>query len=259
MAVETKPPRPKNRISADLSGPPAGKDDIRSLPATVEWLRREGLLLETDVEVDGDLELTGVQKHFDGSYPVLFNNVKGYPHARAITNLFANMDIVNRYFGWKDGKERTKKLAHALTHPIPAEIVTQNEAPVQEEVITDDLEVNKWLMAIRHTVLESEITIGSGNSVVIGDYFHGGSHIGYNRMNFRWGNIGTFQPAPGGHMWQIMTEHYKDPSRCRSRWRSGCRSRRRSSREAASTTRCSRAVATRSVPPARSRAFRCDT
>src|SRR5207247_4469233 len=71
MAVETKPPRPKNRISADILGPPAGKNDSRSLPATVEWLRREGLLLETDVEVDGDLELTGVQKHFDGSYPVL--------------------------------------------------------------------------------------------------------------------------------------------------------------------------------------------
>ncbi|HTH70295.1 MAG TPA: UbiD family decarboxylase, partial [Candidatus Saccharimonadales bacterium] len=211
MAVETKARRPKNRIAADLSGPPASKDDIRSLPATIEWLRHQGLLLETDVEVDGDLELTGVQKHFDGSYPVLFNNVKGYPHARAITNLFANMDIVNRYFGWADGKDRTKKLAHALTHPIPAEIIPQDQAPVQEEVITDDLEVNKWLMAIRHTVLESEITIGSGNSVVIGDVFHGGSHIGYNRMNFRWGNVGTFQPAPGGHMWQIMTEHYHDP------------------------------------------------
>src|SRR5437773_7732815 len=145
MAVETKPPRPKNRISADLAGPPAGKDDIRSLPATVEWLRREGLLLETDVEVDGDLELTGVQKHFDGSYPVLFNNVKGYPHARAITNLFANMDIVNRYFGWNDRRERTKKLAHALTHPIPAQNVTQNDAPGQEQSITDDLQVDQGL------------------------------------------------------------------------------------------------------------------
>src|SRR5437667_6269739 len=211
MAVETKPPRSKNRISADILGQPAGKNDIRSLPATVEWLRREGLLLETDVTVDGDLELTGVQKHFDGSYPVLFNNVKGYPHARAITNLFANMDIVNRYFGWKDGKDRTRKLAHALTHPIPAEIVEQTEAPAQEEVITDDLEVNKWIMAIRHTVLQSEITISSGNIVGIGVYIHDISHILYNRMNFRWGNIGTFQPAPGGHMWQIMTEHYKDP------------------------------------------------
>ena len=196
MAVETKARSPKNKISRDLSGPPASKDDIRSLPATIEWLRREGLLLETDVEVDGDLELTGVQKHFDGSYPVLFNNVKGYPHARAITNLFANMDIVNRYFGWKDGPDRTRKLAHALTHPIPAEIISQDSAPVQEEVITDPKNVNDFIMAIRHTVLESEITIGSGNSVVIGDVFHGGSHIGYNRMNFRWGNIGTFQPAP---------------------------------------------------------------
>src|SRR3989449_4734190 len=151
MAVETKARRPKNRISADLSGPPASKDDIRSLPATIEWLRREGLLLETDVEVDGDLELSGVQKHFDGSYPVLFNNVKGYPHARAVTNLFANMDIVNRYFGWTDGKDRTRKLAHALTHPVPAEIGEQTEAPVPEEGSTADLEVNKWIMAIRHT------------------------------------------------------------------------------------------------------------
>src|SRR5205085_10317223 len=130
--------RPENCTAADLAGTPAATEDIRSPPATIAWLRREGLLLETDVEVDGDLELTGVQKHFDGSYPVLFNNVKGYPHARAITKLFANMDIVNRYFGWKDGKERTKKLAHALTHPIPAEIVRQDEAPVQEKVITDD-------------------------------------------------------------------------------------------------------------------------
>src|SRR5258708_28107836 len=136
MAVETKARRAKNRITTDLSGPPATKDDIRSLPATVEWLRREGLLLETDVEVDGDLELTGVQKHFDGSYPVLFNNVKGYPHARAITNLFANMDIVNRYFGWTDGTDRTKTLAHSLTHPLPSEIVAQDKPPVQEERIT---------------------------------------------------------------------------------------------------------------------------
>src|SRR5262249_29653441 len=38
----------------------------------------------------------------------------------------------------------------------------------------------------------------------------GGSHIGYNRMNFRWGNVGTFQASPGSHMWQIITEHYRD-------------------------------------------------
>src|SRR5919204_1331064 len=194
----------------DPKGQRAPKEVLRSLPLTIEWLRREGLLMETDVPVSGDLELTGIQKHFDGGYPILFNNVKSYPHLRAITNFFANMDVVDRLFGWEDRTARTRKLADALTHPIPNEEVGQDEAPVQQEVVTDDLEVNKFILPIRHTHLESEITIGSGNSVVVGDRFWGGSHIGYNRMNFRWGNVGTFQISPGSHMWQVMTKYYKD-------------------------------------------------
>ncbi|MGH2375383.1 MAG: UbiD family decarboxylase [bacterium] len=183
---------------------------IQSVRGTLEWLKQEGLLLETDVEVDPDLEITGVQKHLDGSYPLLFKRVKGYPDAEAVTNLFANMGIVDRMFGWESPVTRTRKLAHALTHPIPPVEVPQGEAPCQEEVITDHLDVNKYVVAIRHTELESERTIGSGNSVVVGPYFHGGSHIGYNRMNARWGNICTFQSAPGSHMWQVITEHYRD-------------------------------------------------
>src|SRR5437773_4294549 len=97
--------------------------DIQSLPAAVEWLRSEGLLLETDVPVSGDLELTGIQKALDGSFPILFNNVQGYPHARAITNLFANYEIIERMFGWDGPVDRTKKLAYALTHPLkPVEV-----------------------------------------------------------------------------------------------------------------------------------------
>jgi UbiD family decarboxylase len=194
----------------DPKGPAAPKEALRSLPATIEWLRKEGLLMETDTEVSGDLQLTGLQKHFDGSYPLLFNSVKGYPHVRAITNFFANMDIVDRLFGWSDRTARTRELAHALTHPIANEIVSQGDAPVMQEVITDDLDVNKYILPIRHTHLESEITIGSGNSVVVGDKFWGGTHIGYNRMNFRWGNVGTFQISPGSHMWQVMTKYYKE-------------------------------------------------
>src|SRR5205823_3437633 len=198
--------RTKTQLADPRGVKPAPKDALRSLPATIDWLRREGLLMETDVEVDGDLQLTGIQKHFDGSYPILFNNVKGYPHARAITNLFANYDVIERMFGWNGPTERTRRLAHALTHPLPPVVVSSDEAPCQEEVLTDDLDVNKYIMAIRHTPPETELTIGSGNSVVVGEYFHGGSHIGYNRMNFRWGNVGTFQSAPGAHMWQIISE-----------------------------------------------------
>ncbi len=186
------------------------KLDISSLRSALDWLRAEGNLIETDVEVDPDLEITGIQKSLDGSLPILFGQIKGYPYARAVTNLFAKMDIVDRMFGWESPQDRTRKLAYSITHPIPPVQVSQKEAPSQEVVITDDLNVNQHVVAIRHTALESERTIGSGNSVVVGPYFHGGSHIGYNRMNARWNNVCTFQSAPGAHMWQIITEHYHD-------------------------------------------------
>ena len=71
MALEVRPPAPLDIRAADTPS----ADEIRSLPGTLEWLRRNGLLLQTDVEVSGDLELTGVQKHLDGSLPLLFDNV----------------------------------------------------------------------------------------------------------------------------------------------------------------------------------------
>jgi len=192
---------------AKKAGARVGVKDLRE---AVDWLRSKGYLIETDKEVDPDQEITSLQKIFDGSLPMLFNNVKGMPYARAITNLFADARITEELFGWKDALDKTKKTAYAIDHPLKPVIIEQDEAPVQEEVLTTDLDVNKWVTAIRHTHIESEMTIGSGISCVVGPYFDGGSHIGYNRMNFRWGNVGTFMIAPGSHMWQMMTEHYKD-------------------------------------------------
>src|SRR5262250_3364079 len=89
-------------------------NDLRS---TLEWLRTQGDLIETEKEVDPDLQVTGLQKHMDGGCPVLFNNVKGKPNHRIVTNLFGDMTIINRMFGWKDDAERVRKLAYALSHP----------------------------------------------------------------------------------------------------------------------------------------------
>src|SRR3990172_13082963 len=121
------------------------KPDITSLRSTIEWLRAEGDLVETDKEVNPDLEITGLQKHFDGSIPILFNKVKGKPHARAITNLFSDIRVVEKMFGWKDSLDRVKKVARALDRPLAPVTISQDEAPVQELVITDDLDVNKWI------------------------------------------------------------------------------------------------------------------
>src|SRR6266700_2675160 len=131
-----------------IKGPRPDPGVLRSLGASLDWLRQEGLLLETDVEVDPDLEITGVQKHLDGTIPILFHNVKGYPHLAAVTNLFTNIEILDRMFGYGSPQARTRQLAHALTHPIPPQPVGSDEAPCQEVVVTDDLEVNRWVPAI---------------------------------------------------------------------------------------------------------------
>ena len=44
--------------------------DITSLRSALSWLRAQGYLIETEKEVNPDLEITGLQKHFDGSFPI---------------------------------------------------------------------------------------------------------------------------------------------------------------------------------------------
>ncbi|MDH3547156.1 MAG: UbiD family decarboxylase [Gammaproteobacteria bacterium] len=188
----------------------ASARDITSLRSTIDWLRANGDLIETQKEVNPDLEITGLQKHMDGGPPILFENVKGMPHARAITNLFSDINVVDRMFDFDGPQDRTRKIAAAFNDPLDPVEISQDEAPCQEHVITEDLDVGKWITAIRHTELESEMTIGSGIRCVVGDYFDGGADLGYNRMNFRWGNVGTFQISPGSHMWQVITKHYRD-------------------------------------------------
>jgi len=168
MALDVTSP-----LAERIAGPGPEPEVLRSIGASLAWLRQKGLMLETDVEIDPDLELTGVQKHLDGTIPILFHSVKGHPGAEVVTNLFANIEVLDRMFGWETPQQRTVKLAHALTHPMPPEVVVGSDAPCQELVITEDLEVNRYVPAIRHTALESELTVGSGNSVVVGDYFHG--------------------------------------------------------------------------------------
>src|SRR5712671_116380 len=113
----------------------AAPEEVRDLRRAIEWMKKEGDIIITDKEVDPNLEITGIQKRLDGGCPILFNNVKGKPQHRCITNLFGDMNVINKMFGWKDDAERVRKLAQALRKPLKAEIIDQKHAPVQEHVI----------------------------------------------------------------------------------------------------------------------------
>src|SRR5712671_411093 len=115
-----------------------------SLRDMLEKLKAEGDLIESDKPVDPDLELTGLQKHLDGACPMLFNKVKGKPNHRLVTNLFGDMNVINKMFGWTDDTDRTRKLAYALSHPIKPQEVMQSVAPCQEVVIENPKDVNDY-------------------------------------------------------------------------------------------------------------------
>src|SRR5262249_7737754 len=119
-----------------------GAHQARDLRSALAWLKAQGDLIETEKPVDPDLEITGLQKHLDGGCPVMFHNAKGKPHHRVITNLFGDMNVINKMFGWTSDAERVKKLAAALRKPLPAQIIDQKDAPVQEHVIENPLDVN---------------------------------------------------------------------------------------------------------------------
>ena len=197
-------------MDATLKTAGAPVEAINDLRNTLDWLRAQGDLIDTDKEVDPDLEITGLQKHLDGACPILFENVKGKPNHRVVTNLFGDIDVVNRLFGWENDTDRTHKLAYALGHPIPPVEISHEQAPSQSHVIEKPDDVNQHMVPIRHTEFEPELTVGSGIRVISGEHFDGGTDLGYNRMNFRWGNVGTFQISPGSHMWQVVSKYYQE-------------------------------------------------
>ncbi len=187
------------------------KEEIRSLRSTLEWLKMEGLLVETDREVNPKLEMAGIQKRLDGSPPILFNKVKDYSNARLVTNVMGSDKIVAKMFGCKDRKSLKFKIRESILSPIPPKIV--EKAPCQEVVIDKNIDVWAVIPMIQHTPTDPGPTLGAGKTVVSPKYFSGGWHISYNRMSFRedlgWKDHSTFQISPGSHTDQIVTDHYK--------------------------------------------------
>jgi len=188
-----------------------GKEEVRSLRSMLESLKKEGLVLESDKEVDPKLEVAAVQKRLDGGPPMIFNKVKGYSNARIATNVMGSDRVIAKMFGYNDRKSLKFKIHESILQPLPPKIV--EKAPCQEVVIDKNIDVWTVLPMIQHTPTDPGRTMGAGKTVASPKQFWGGWHISYNRMNFRedlgWKDHSTFQISPGSHTDQIATKYYK--------------------------------------------------
>lgn len=183
------------------------KKDITSLRSTLDHLsERAGQLMVTHAEVDPHLEMAGIQKALDAGPAILFENVKGYPGARLLTNLFASEERLSDIFGVEPHKFKFM-CVEAFRHPLPPREV--KDAPCQEVVIDRDIDVWDVVPMISHTPTDPGRTLGGGNTLVCGKHFWGGTHVSMNRMNFRGKDFSSFQISPGSHTDMIATEWYK--------------------------------------------------
>lgn len=183
------------------------KKDFTSLRAALDSLKASGELLITDTEVNPALEVAAIQKRLDGGPPILFNKVKGYPDRKIATNLFASRKRVGAILNEDDPKKLKLKVIEHLKNPLPN--VQVKDAPCQEVVITKDIDVWSMVPMISYTSGDVGRTLGGGITLIAGKHFWGGTHVSFNRMNFRGRDYASFQIAPGSHTDMVVNEWHK--------------------------------------------------
>ncbi|MBI4333230.1 MAG: UbiD family decarboxylase [Chloroflexi bacterium] len=166
--------------------------DITSLRSTLEFLKQTGEVLAIPGEVDPVYEIAGIEKALDNGPALLFEKIKGFPHARVTGNVCARKDRVARIFGLDDARKLKFEALKAIKNPAPPKVV--GAAPCQEVVVTEGIDVPGTVPITKHSEADAGRVLGGGNNLLYGKYFGGGSHISFNRTHFRgkdWASIFT--------------------------------------------------------------------
>jgi len=174
---------------------------IRSMRDVIESFGEEFIII--DKEVDPIYEIAGIQKALEGSSALLFNNIKGYPGTRCIGNVFSEPNRVARIFGMDGPKELKSKCLQAMKHPIESRII--DDAPCQEVVNTDNIDVMRVMPIIKHTSRDGARILGGGNYLFSGRNFKGGMDLSFKRTHFRGKDWATVWMGPGSHTEKLIT------------------------------------------------------
>lgn len=182
------------------------KKDITNCRGTLEFLKEEGELLTVGGKVDPIYEVAGIAKALDNSFALLFQNVKGYPNCRVLAGLFSRGERLAKIFGVSSPKELKFKGLEAIKNPIPPKMV--DGGPCQEVVITQDIDVLKFIPIIQHTETDPGRILGGGNVLISGPDI--GHCVSYKRTHFRGKDWASMAFSPGSHFEYWVLERRKE-------------------------------------------------
>ena len=87
-----------------------GNNDTGDIPGKIFDLQSGNNIIGRDPVC----EVSGITKALEGSYAVLFNNIKGYPGVRNIANVLSRPDRIAKMFGVDDPKKLKFKCLDAI-------------------------------------------------------------------------------------------------------------------------------------------------
>ena len=132
---------------------------IASLSAAVAEAQAHDDLLCITREANPHLEVAALARATDAGPVVVFENLRGQPGKRIVTNLFSDRTRIARWCG-VDPLDLPRCLADAALNPIPSREVPQ--APSQQEVVTSDIDLFQTLPLAQQTSEDAGCVITGG-------------------------------------------------------------------------------------------------
>jgi len=172
------------------------------LRETLKFLAARDHLVVVDSEVDPNLEIAGIEKALDNGPAFLFENLKGFPRARAAGNVLARMEMVAAMFGVSDHRKLKFKCLDAIKSPLPP--VIADYAPSQQVVVTQNIDVPATLPIIKHTRDDAGRILGGGVVLFADPELGKTSDITFRRMHFRGKDYASIMINPVSHLIRVM-------------------------------------------------------
>lgn len=180
------------------------KKDITSVRGALEYLDSIGEVLHVEKEVDPIIEISGIQKAIDGGPAVLFENIKGYPNFRNVGNILSRRERIADLYDETDTKQLKFRFRDAFNKPLPPKVV--DDAPCQEVVITENIDVLGTLPIIQHGTKDVGRILGGGINLLMGKFFGEGSNVSFNRTHFRGKDWASQSHAQITHIGMVMSK-----------------------------------------------------
>lgn len=189
----------------------SAKQDIpRDIRQALDFLEARGELERISGEVSIEYDMAAIQKALDAGPALLFENIRGYPEARNLGNIFGKIANMAALFGVADHRQLKRKCLDAIKKPLPAEF--KPDGPCQETVITGNIDVNALLPLIKHSADDAGRLLGGGVVLYV-DAARRNTEVSFKRMNFRGPDWGSVNIVPGTHLWSIVSAEFKKGNR----------------------------------------------